>query len=240
MPNFSFEKRLWKKGLKYVAGVDEVGRGCFAGPVVAASVVFSANTNIPQDVYINDSKKVTKLRREKADKWIKENAISWGIGELSAKVINREGMAKATKMSFRQAVGDANKRLHQKIDFLLIDAFYIPYVRGFPKGRNKAKARRSRLSVGTRAKQLAIINGDEKSFSIAAASIVAKVYRDSLMEKIGSRPIYKRYDWVSNKGYASKHHRDAILKYGITGYHREQFVKTFLNNSSSSPTQLSA
>ena len=102
-PDLRFEKMFWKKGLKCIAGVDEVGRGCFAGPVVSASVVFPSNLTMKQfnneTIKINDSKKLTKLQREKAEKWIKKNAISWGIGEVTAKTINRIGMAKATQMA---------------------------------------------------------------------------------------------------------------------------------------------
>lgn len=233
LPDFGYEKRIWKKGYRIVAGVDEVGRGCFAGPVVAAAVVFAPISNENgEEIIIDDSKKLTKLQRERACEWIKKNATTWGIGEVSAKVINSLGMGKATQIAFRRAVANAGRRLEARsgnsIQFLLVDAFYIPFLRGFPKGENKLKGHKNPSIKVKSAKQLAIVNGDEKSVSIAAASIIAKVYRDSLMEKIGSRARYKKYDWVSNKGYATKHHRNAILKYGITGYHRKQFVETFL------------
>ena len=228
-PNLDFENNLWSEGIHFLAGVDEVGRGCFAGPVVASAVAFAPMSNYQfpifnereEEIIIDDSKKLTKLQREKAEEWIKENAITWGIGEASAALINRLGMGKATKVAFRKAVKAASQ--NSKLEYILVDAFFIPYLNGFP-----------------RSKQMAIVNGDGKSVSIAAASIVAKVYRDSLMEKIGSRKNYKKYDWISNKGYATKHHRDAILKYGITGYHRKQFVDTYLNNFSSSPVQSGA
>jgi len=299
-PNFSFEKKLWKKGFKYIAGADEVGRGCFAGPVVASAVVFlphklnslrargssepEAKFQIPrlrrgfdgqaifnekgEEIKIDDSKKLTSGQREISAKWIKKNALTYGTGIVSAKVINRVGMAKATQMAFRRAVASANEKLEMgngmldnemrsgkekshfqhrnpashfthrtSIEYLLIDAFFIPYVGGLPRGTKKVKAGKSRFSIGTKSKQLPIINGDEKSVSIAAASIIAKVYRDSLMKKIGERPRYKRYKWFKNKGYATKEHREAILKYGITGYHRKQFVETYISNffSSQSP-----
>ena len=215
IPNFKYERELWNRGLKYVAGVDEVGRGCFAGPVVAAAVAFAPEfelriKNYELGIRIDDSKKLTKLQREKAEKWIKENVTTWGIGEASAALINRLGMGNAAKVAFRKAVKAANQ--NSKLEYILVDAFFIPFLSGFPRSR-----------------QLAIINGDEKSVSIAAASIVAKVYRDALMEKIGSRRRYKKYKWVFNKGYGTKHHQEAILRYGITGYHRKQFVETFLS-----------
>lgn len=217
-PNFFFEKKLWKKGIKYVVGMDEVGRGCFAGSVVVGCVCFSKGIIIPKDIYINDSKKVTKKRREIASVWIKENVETWGMGEASVSEINRLGMGKATKVAFRRAVGNANKRLHKRIQYLLIDAFYIPYLRGFPIYKNSSK----------KGYQMPIVNGDEKSISIAAASIIAKVYRDEIMERIGNRKIYKKYDWINNKGYATKKHQKAILRYGTVKHHRRQFINTFL------------
>jgi ribonuclease HII len=219
-PTFQFERSLWKKGFNLVAGCDEVGRGCFAGPVVAGCVVFPPNLKIPKKIYINDSKKITSKRREKSSLWIKKNALAWGTGESSAALINKIGISKATKRAFRLAIKNAKTRilhLGSNIDFLLIDAFYIPFVRGLRRKSQKA-----------------IIDGDEKSLTIAAASIIAKVYRDKLMEKIGSRIRYGKYYWVNNKGYGTKKHQEAIKKYGLTGYHRKQFVETFLNNSFSS------
>lgn len=208
-PNFSFEKRKWRKDFKFVAGVDEVGRGSFAGPVMAGCVVFEKETEIPDDIKINDSKKLRPLERRKASKWIKENALAWGIGEAPVSVINRLGMAKATKMAFRRAIDDANKRLGKRIDFLLIDAFFIPYVRGL-----------------RRKNQQAIINGDEKSFSIAAASIIAKVERDREMLRFSRK--YPKYGWGRNKGYGTRQHQEALKKFGTTRYHRKTFVSRFI------------
>ncbi len=209
-PNFRVEKKLWKR-FTYVAGVDEVGRGCFAGPVVAGCVVFAQHSQVPKSVRIDDSKKITPRQREKGAKWIKENALSWGVGEVSTSVINRLGMAKATKMAFRRSISQARKRLGKRIDYLLIDAFFIPYVRGNPKGR-----------------QMAIVDGDEKSLSIGAASIIAKVYRDRIMLALGKKPKFKKYGWGRNKGYGTRQHRSAIKKYGMSRYHRKDFVKNFL------------
>lgn len=246
-PNFYYEKRLWKKGFKIVAGVDEVGRGCFAGPIVAAAVAFTPAIcdmlyEIRDTIKIDDSKKLTERQRIITNKWIKENAATWGIGEASVAEINRLGMARATRSAFRRAVAKANIRAHARIDFLLIDAFYIPYIRGFPM-RRKYIRKKHKLR-DSRARQLAIVNGDEKSFSIAAASIIAKVYRDRLMEKLGKRKNFQKFTWGQNKGYGTKAHREAILKYGTTRYHRKQFVETFykkeLNSSFSSPVQSGA
>lgn len=234
LPTFKYEKQLCKKGYKYIGGVDEVGRGCFAGPVVAAAVTFAPNSNFQlpfsnkkgKKVIINDSKKMTPRQRKVSAKWIKKNCLAWGIGKASAVTINRVGMVKATGMAFREAIKMTNEKLKnihidsrfrgkdRRIDYLLIDAFYIPYVKGLRRRNQKA-----------------IVKGDAKSISIAAASIVAKVYRDALMEKIGKRARYNKYDWVSNKGYGTKKHLSAIEKYGTNGYHRRQFVETYLKKT---------
>jgi len=215
-PNFSFEKALWKKGYKFIAGVDEVGRGCFAGPVVAGCVVFSHKPYKLGNIRVDDSKKLSLKQRREASFWIKENALVWGIGEASVSLINRIGMGKATKVAFRRAIKAVNK----KLDFLLIDAFYIPYVRGLKRKNQKA-----------------IVDGDEKSLTIAAASIIAKIYRDSLMKKLSSK--HPKYGWTRNKGYGTKEHLGALRKYGLTRHHRKQFVATYFKKISSSQAQLS-
>ena len=208
-PDFSFEKRLWKRGFITVAGCDEVGRGCFAGPVVAGCVAFQGEALEPQTVMINDSKKMTVKQRELASFWIRKNALSYGIGKASVTQINKLGIKKSTEIAFRKAISNSGK----KIDYLLVDAFYLPYVKGL-----------------RRKKQTPIIKGDSKSFSIAAASIIAKVYRDNLMNKIAHKRVYEKYCWERNKGYGTLEHRKAILKYGISRMHRKQFVESFISN----------
>jgi ribonuclease HII len=130
--------------------------------------------------------------------------------------INNLGIKKASEIAFRRAIANCKQSLPQggklKIDYLLIDAFYIPYVKGLRRKNQKA-----------------IIKGDTKSISIAAASIIAKVYRDKLMQKLGKHPKYKKYGWGRNKGYGTLEHRSAIKKYGITRQHRKQFVATWLS-----------
>ena len=232
-PDFRFEKKLWKKGFKFVAGCDEVGRGCFAGPVVAGCVVFSQKTvstlqGLPlKGVRIDDSKKLTAHQRENAGNWIKENCVAWGVGLGSVAEINRVGMTKATNSAFRRAIKAINKKLNSGVEYLLIDAFYIPYIRGLRVGKkNGIKDRKKpKISKGT-SRQLAIINGDEKSVSIAAASIIAKVYRDKLMTNLSKQ--YKKYGWDKNKGYGTKHHCDALIKFGETTHHRKKFVESYL------------
>jgi ribonuclease HII len=207
--NSDFEGKLWRKGYPVVAGVDEVGRGSLAGPIVAGCVSFPKNFEflIPKGIRIDDSKKLTAIQRERSDGWIRENCLSWGVGEASVAQINRLGIKKAGEIAFRKAISKVNP------NFLLIDAFFIPYVRGL-----------------RRKNQQAIINGDEKSLSIAAASIIAKVYRDRLMIKLGSDKKYKNYEWAKNKGYGTKMHQRAIKKFGVTKLHRKLFVRNFVSS----------
>lgn len=217
-PNFFFERRLWKKGYRFVAGTDEVGRGSFAGPIVAGCVVFPQYTkyNIRDpEIRIDDSKKLTARQRERADSWIKRNAAGWGIGEQSVASINRIGIAKAAKMAFRRAISQARKKLRKPLDYLLIDAFFIPYTSGLP-------ARKKR-------RQLPIVDGDAKSLTIGAASIIAKVYRDRLMLRLGKKPKLRKYGWGRNKGYGTKEHQKAILRFGITRHHRKAYINSFLS-----------
>lgn len=229
LPNFSSEKRLWKKGFQFIAGLDEVGKGSFAGPVVAGCVVFKPDTKVPKNIYINDSKRVTPKRRKIANKWIIKNALIWGTGEVTARVINKVGISKAAQMAFRRAIENANNRMQKRIDYLLIDAFFVPYIRGLPMRRKTAR-KNYNLRDGN-ARQLAIVKGDQKSVSIAAASIIAKVHRDNIMKSLSKNPRYIRYGWDKNKGYGTKEHGRAIKKFGISKYHRKQFVETFLSKS---------
>ncbi len=212
-PNFSFEKKLAKKGYKLIAGVDEVGRGSFAGPVVAAAVAFTPIINFQLPI-INDSKKLTPRQRQIADEWIRKNAIAFGIGQASVAEINRLGIKKASEIAFRKAIKSLQFKSKSKIEYLLIDAFYIPYVKGL-----------------RRKNQLAIVKGDTKSVSIAAASIIAKVYRDKLMISLSKQSKYKYYKWGKNKGYGTREHQAAIKKYGTTRLHRKRFVETWIENS---------
>ncbi len=243
-PDFSFEKRLWEKGLKFIGGCDEVGRGCFAGPVVAGVCVFDKNSyfqtpvlnEIGEAIYINDSKRLTNLRREKADGWIKRNCLAWGVGLGTVAEINKVGLSKATFSAFRRAVREVSEKLNTRVEYLLIDAFYIPYIRGLcmPHKTDKLKNRKTKELKKYKfcGNQLAIVYGDEMSISIAAASIIAKVYRDNLMISLSKK--YKAYGWEKNKGYGTIKHCETIKKYGLTRHHRKQFVQTFLNNSFSS------
>jgi len=242
-----YEKKVWKRGIKFVAGLDEVGRGAFAGPVVAAAVVLSKGLKLKfpifdekgREVIIADSKKLKPRQREIACSWIKKKFF-WGVGVCGASFIDKVGMRAASRIAFRKALSQVNKKLGRaKVEFLFLDAFYVPFVRGLPRKNSKlkgVKGRREALAIlNSASRQLAIINGDQKCFSIASASIVAKVFRDKLMLKLSKNSRYKVYDWGKNKGYGTKTHIYAIKKYGITKQHRKTFLKTFLAKTFSSP-----
>lgn len=190
-----YEKELWEKGLSLVCGIDEVGRGCFAGPVVAGAVIFPSSIVLPEG--IADSKLLKPKQREDLSKRIQEVALAWAIGEVSVEMINQVGIAKATQLAYLEAI----KNLTTAPEHFLIDAFYIAEL-----GREK---------------QTPIINGDKLSVSIAAASIVAKVYRDELMTKLHQE--CPEYGFDKHKGYGTKAHRDAIKIYKLSPHHRTSF-----------------
>ncbi len=194
-PTFQEEQLLWNQGYQHIAGVDEVGRGCFAGPVVTAAVILPQHFTSPKPV--NDSKKLSAKARTELAEVIKQQAIAFAIAEISVETINEVGIGKATQQAFKKSID----MLSRKPDHILIDAFYIDEL---PKSNQKP-----------------IIHGDCLSISIAAASIIAKVYRDELMQKLHKK--YEAYDFATNKGYGTKKHRDAIGKYGLCELHRKSF-----------------
>ena len=200
LPNFSFEKRLRSQGFLKIAGIDEVGRGSWAGPLVAAGVVLPDHFAPPKG--FSESKSVSPIKRVEFAYLIKKAASSVSIAEVQANVIDKIGISRATDKAFRLVA----KRLNPEPDFFLLDAFCIKY---FPKK-----------------KQLAIVKGDKKSLSIAAASIIAKVYRDSLMIKLSKT--YPLYGFGKHKGYGTHLHQDAIRTYGFTEIHRASYNLKFL------------
>jgi ribonuclease HII len=208
-PNFSFEKQLWQKGFKSIAGVDEVGRGAFAGSVVVGAVIFPKE--IVQIDGINDSKLLKPRFREQLTIQIKKKALAWDVTEVGVRVINRIGIGKATEKAMRKTIRDLTKKGFLP-DFVLVDYYYVPYLQGVGKARQKG-----------------IKHGDQWSFSIAAASILAKVHRDKIMRSLARKSRYKPYGWGRNKGYGTKLHRKAILRYGLTRFHRKGFVKSWKN-----------
>ena len=187
-----YEINLYNQGLKYVAGVDEVGRGPLVGSVVTACVI------LPPDFYderINDSKKLTEKKREMLYNVILKNALSVGIGIASEKVIDETNILEATKKAMIEAINNSGI----KPEHVLIDAVKLD------------------IDIPT----TSIIKGDAKSQTIAAASIIAKVTRDRMMDELDS--MYPEYDFKHNKGYGTKKHIEAIYKYGVLEEHRRTF-----------------
>jgi len=210
-PSFKEEKILWKKGFKYVIGIDEVGRGSFAGPVVTAAVIFDPKKCTPELLKeIDDSKRLKSLQRKRLSKEIKNQASFWEISVVGVLSINKVGIGKATNMAFRKSLGTIIKLLNGKTHYVLIDGFHIKYVH----------------DVGLKY-QKAIIKGDQKSISIAAASIIAKNHRDKIMKTLSKK--YPEYGFGKNKGYGTKEHQEAIKKHGLTKIHRTVFCKNFLS-----------
>ena len=189
-----FDDMFSEEGI--LVGIDEVGRGPLAGPVVAAAVILPKNSDL---IGLKDSKKLTEAKREELYQKIQKQAISIGTGIVDAETIDQINILQATFMAMRQAINN----LQGEFDKILVDGDkIIPEV-------NK--------------KQEAIIGGDDKSASIAAASVIAKVTRDRMMKAYSNT--FSQYDWESNKGYGSKSHYEAIRKYGITPLHRKSFLK---------------
>ena len=184
--------------LGYLCGIDEVGRGPLAGPVVACAVILPKDSKI---LYLNDSKKLSASKREELYDVIMKEAVSVGIGMRSPERIDEINILQATYEAMREAVG----KLEVMPQLLLNDAVTIPQIT-IP--------------------QVPIIKGDAKSVSIAAASIVAKVTRDRLMEEYDS--VFPEYGFASNKGYGSAAHVEALKKYGATPIHRKTFITHFV------------
>ena len=182
----------------YIAGIDEVGRGPLAGPVVTCAVILPKDCDI---LYINDSKKLTAAKREELYDEIMEKAVAVGIGMVGPDRIDEINILQATYEAMRQAIS----KLDPQPDVLLNDAVTIP---------------------GVSIKQVPIIKGDAKSISIGAASIVAKVTRDRMMEEYDH--LFPEYGFASNKGYGSAEHIAAIKKYGPTPIHRRSFIGNFI------------
>lgn len=192
LERFSYEKQFWQKG-ELVAGVDEVGRGPLAGPVVTAAVIIDHNFDLLE---VNDSKKLSPEKRLQLYPKILSEAVSVGIGVKSAAVIDQINIYEAD----RQAMAQAVKALDVKPDALLVDAMNVP------------------IDIP----QIELIKGDAKSNSIAAASIVAKVFRDKLMDDYDK--IYPQYGFPRNAGYGTKEHIEALKKYAPTPIHRKTFA----------------
>ena len=199
--NLNIEKKLIKKGYKYIAGVDEAGRGPLAGPVVAACVVVDKDFKLDNDcelIKVTDSKKLSAKKREGLFKLIKEKAKAVEISVVSSEVIDKINILKASLLAMQKSV----EKCQFSADYVLVDgSFKIP-------------------NLNT--EQEAIPQGDAKVFTIAAASIIAKVSRDYLMTEYDKK--YPQYEFPRHKGYGTKIHMEMINKYGPSPIHRKSFA----------------
>ena len=179
---------------KVEIGCDEAGRGCLAGPVVAAAVLLPNHFN---NKILNDSKQLSKKKREILEKIIKDEAISFGIGVVSPKEIDKINILNASFLAMHRAID----QISNKYELLLIDG--------------------NRFNKYKKVEHKCIIKGDSKYMSIAAASVLAKTARDKIMKDLSEE--FPQYSWKSNKGYPTKKHREAIKKFGTNKYHRKSF-----------------
>ena len=191
---YKYENELYEKGINYIGGVDEVGRGPLIGPVVTACVV------LPKDfvlVGLNDSKQLSEKKRNEYYKYIKEHAIACEVGIIGPETIDEVNIYEATKLAMKQAIDKVKEKI--KLEHVLIDAMPLE------------------LDIPT----TSIIKGDAKSISIAAASVIAKVTRDEMMYELDK--IYPQYGFKSHKGYPTKKHVEAINKYGLIDGYRKTY-----------------
>lgn len=198
MDKLRYETNLIKKGYKYVCGVDEVGRGPLAGPVVCAAVIMPVDDIIDG---VDDSKKLTEKKRQKLAEEIKKKAIAYAICRIEPQIIDEINILQATRLCMKNAI----ESLDIKPDFVLVDG---------------------NMTLDTDIPQKYIIKGDSFSYSIGAASIIAKVYRDKLMEEYAVT--YPQYSFEKNKGYGTVAHVNAIKQAGICLVHRRSFVKKWM------------
>lgn len=190
--NYRYERKLRQSGIKLIAGVDEVGRGPLVGPVVAACVILPEKFDLDG---LTDSKKLSEKKREEFYDKIIDQAISVGVGIISEKIIDEVNIYEATKLAMKEAISNMKVRP----EHILIDAMPLD------------------IDIPT----TSIIKGDLKSITISAASVIAKVTRDKMLDELDK--VYPMYDFKSNKGYPTKKHLDAIDKYGILDEHRKSY-----------------
>ncbi|MBO5120639.1 MAG: ribonuclease HII [Bacilli bacterium] len=201
--NYKYERELRDNNIEYIAGVDEVGRGPLVGPVVAACVVLPKEFNLDG---LTDSKKLSEKKRDFYFEEVKKQALGYGIGIIDEKKIDEVNIYEATKLAMKEAIEECKKTC--KIEHVLIDAMPLE------------------LDVPT----TSIIKGDLKSITISAASVIAKVTRDRMLDELHEK--FPMYDFKKNKGYPTKKHLEAIEEYGIIDEHRRSYgpVKNYLEN----------
>lgn len=202
-PNLKEENKLWKQGYKKVAGIDEVGRGPLAGPVIACAVVI--NGKKPEIKNVKDSKQLSAKKREEIYKILTKHLdIEWGIGIVSEKIIDKINILEATKLAMQKAIKNLESKMLEVepliIDFLILDGNF---------------------SIKTAIPQKSIIKADEKVFSCSCASIIAKVTRDRMMRQYHAE--FPRYRFDLHKGYSTQLHRKMLKKYGLSKIHRKSF-----------------
>ncbi|OGO33598.1 MAG: ribonuclease HII [Chloroflexi bacterium RBG_16_54_18] len=196
-PDFSFESQLWGKGIRFIAGVDEAGRGALAGPVSAGALVLPPDPEIQHHLKgMHDSKKHTRGQREEFAGKIRELALACAVGYASAAEIDRLGILPATRLAIQNALS----QLGLEPDHLLVDYIALP---------------------GCNIPQISIVKGDESSLSIAGASILAKVARDDLMRQLDR--LYPEYGFAAHKGYGTQAHRAMLSRLGPCPVHRLSF-----------------
>lgn len=207
---YKYEKELYKKGIKYIGGVDEVGRGPLIGPVVTACVVLPKNFKLEG---LTDSKQLSEKKRNEFYKYIKENALACEVGIIGPEIIDEVNIYEATKLAMKQAINKVKEKI--KLEHVLIDAMPLE------------------LDI----ESTSIIKGDAKSISIAAASVIAKVTRDEMMYELDEK--YPQYGFKSHKGYPTKKHIEAINKYGLIEGYRKTYgpVKEILKEEQNESIQ---
>lgn len=198
MDKLEYERELLSKGYKYICGVDEVGRGPLAGPVVCAAVIMPLDRIIEG---VDDSKKLTAKKRLMLAEEIQKTAIACHISLIEAKTIDEINILEATKLCMKNAV----EGLNIEPDYVIIDG---------------------NMTLDIAIPQMSIVKGDAKSYTIGCASIVAKVFRDNLMDELAVT--YPQYDFIHNKGYGTAKHIEGIKQFGITEIHRKTFTKNFV------------
>lgn len=201
--NYKYERELRESGIKFIAGVDEVGRGPLVGPVVAACCVLPEEFDLDG---LTDSKKLSEKKRDFYFEEVKRQALGYGIGIIDEKKIDEVNIYEATKLAMKEAINECMKNC--KVEHVLIDAMPLE------------------LDVPT----TSIIKGDLKSITISAASVLAKVTRDRMLDELHEK--YPMYDFKKNKGYPTKKHLEAIEEYGIIDEHRRSYgpVKNYIEN----------
>jgi len=197
LPTFDQEHALQDRGYRLVAGVDEVGRGALAGPVMAAAVILPLGSDFPWLKLVRDSKQLSPRQRERVFDLVRSAGIPFGLGSVPHATIDRVGIVRATRMAMAEAV----QALPSRPDFLLIDALSLPDVELPQKG---------------------IVRGDQLSFSIACASIVAKVSRDRQMTELDG--VYPGYGLARHKGYGTRQHLQCLGRLGPCAIHRRSFA----------------